>query len=65
MCCCTPKTLTPTKEDAQTSVAVASNQPQTAAASCCSSKLAAEERFDAFGRTRTQVHQSKLAFRRL
>ena len=37
MCCCTPKTLTPTKETAQKSVAVASNQPQTAAASYCSS----------------------------
>jgi hypothetical protein len=28
-------------------------------------KLAAEERFDEFGRTRTHVHQRKLAFRRL
>jgi hypothetical protein len=38
MCCCTPKTLTPTKETVQKpDVAVASNQPQTAAASCCSS----------------------------
>jgi hypothetical protein len=37
MCCCTPKTLTPTKETAQKPVAVASNEPQTAAASCCSS----------------------------
>jgi hypothetical protein len=57
------KTLHPTKETVQKSVAVASNPASNHRSFLLLVKLAGDERFDAFDRTRTHVHQRKLAFR--